>query len=56
VEAMGKKVKKIVVAEMNLGQIAHEVEWATCRRGDIIRVNRIDGEPIHPDQILEKIL
>jgi len=56
VEEMGNKVKKIIVAEMNLGQIAHEVEWATRRRVDILRVNRIDGEPIHPNQILEKIL
>jgi 2-oxoglutarate ferredoxin oxidoreductase subunit alpha len=56
VEAMGKKVKKIVVAEMNLGQIAHEVEWATRRKGDVVKVNRIDGEPIHPDEILEAIL
>jgi 2-oxoglutarate ferredoxin oxidoreductase subunit alpha len=56
VAAMGNKVKKIIVAEMNLGQIAHEVEWATRRQVDILRVNRIDGEPIHPDQILEKIL
>jgi 2-oxoglutarate ferredoxin oxidoreductase subunit alpha len=55
VEAMGKQVEKIIVPEMNLGQMAHEVEWAACRK-DIIRVNRIDGEPIHPNQILEKIL
>ena len=54
VEAMGNKVKKLVVAEMNLGQMLHEVEWATRRR-DVIHVNRIDGEPIHPNQILEQL-
>lgn len=55
VDALGKQVKKLVVAEMNLGQMLHEVEWATRRR-DVIHVNRIDGEPIHPNQILEKLL
>jgi 2-oxoglutarate ferredoxin oxidoreductase subunit alpha len=56
VEKLGKQCDKLVVAEMNLGQMAHEVEWATGRRGDVLRVNRIDGEPIHPQQILDQIL
>ncbi len=53
---LGQQVDKLVVAEMNLGQMAHEVEWATGRRENILRVNRIDGEPIHPQQILDQIL
>ncbi len=53
---MGKQCKKLIVAEMNLGQMAHEVEWATGRKGDVLRVNRIDGDPIHPKQILDQIL
>jgi len=56
VAKLGKQCKKLVVAEMNLGQMAHEVEWATNRKGDVLRVNRIDGEPIHPNQILEQML
>ena len=38
-----------------LGQIAHEVEWAVAGRMPVGRVNRIDGEPISPLQILDEI-
>jgi len=53
--ALTKSVKKIIVPELNLGQIAHEVEWATGRAKPIIRVNRINGEPITPPEILAAI-
>jgi 2-oxoglutarate ferredoxin oxidoreductase subunit alpha len=46
-------IKKFIVAEMNLGQIAHEVSCAT--RCDVIKVNRVDGGLITPDEILERI-
>ena len=55
VRALGESVKTIVVPELNMGQMAHEVEWATCRKCDIVKLNRIDGELISPIQILEKI-
>lgn len=56
IEALYKPVRKIVVAEMNLGQIAHEVEWATRREKPVVRVNKIDGEPITPMEIYEAII
>ncbi|MBU4443863.1 2-oxoacid:acceptor oxidoreductase subunit alpha, partial [bacterium] len=56
IEALYKPVRKIVVAEMNLGQIAHEVEWATRREKPVVRVNKIDGEPITPAEIYEAII
>jgi len=56
IEALYKPVVKIVVAEMNLGQIAHEVEWATRREKPVVRVNKIDGEPITPMEIYEAII
>ena len=56
IEALYKPVRKIVVAEMNLGQIAHEVEWATRREKPVVRVNKIDGEPITPNEIYEAII
>ncbi len=56
IEALYKPVRKIVVAEMNLGQIAHEVEWATRREKPVVRVNKIDGEPITPIEIYEAII
>lgn len=51
-----RAVKKIVVAEMNLGQIAHEVEWATRRDKPVIRVNKINGEAITPNEIYTAII
>ena len=51
-----QSVKKIVVAEMNLGQVSHEVEWATRRDKPIIRVNKINGEAVKPDEIYAAII
>lgn len=56
VKAMGAAVDHIIVPELNLGQIAHEVEWATRCECEVIKVNRIDGEPIDPQQIFEVIM
>ena len=55
VREMGEQVRAVVVPELNLGQMAHEVEWAVAGQAAVHRVNRIDGEPISPFQILEKI-
>ncbi len=55
VRELGDRVSHIIVPEMNLGQMAHEVEWATGRRTPIVRINRIDGEPISPQHILAEI-
>lgn len=50
-----RKVRHIVVPELNLGQIAHEVEHAVRGQTTICRVNKISGDPIHPDEILNKL-
>lgn len=55
IEALAKSVNKIIVPELNLGQIAHEVEWTVRRAKPVIRVNRINGEPITPAEILAAI-
>ena len=49
------RIKQWIVAEMNLGQVAHEVEWAVAGQVPVDRINRIDGEPIPPPQIIAKI-
>ncbi len=49
-------VKFIVVPELNLGQIIHEVERASKGRTEVVGVNRVDPEPITPQQILDRIL
>lgn len=46
-------IKKFIVPEMNLGQVAHEVDFAT--RKESIKVNKVDGSPITPGEILEQI-
>jgi len=56
VKAMGKAVDYIIVPELNLGQMAHEVEWAVQGTAEVIKINRIDGEPINPQQIFETIM
>ncbi|NIM20594.1 MAG: 2-oxoacid:acceptor oxidoreductase subunit alpha [Candidatus Latescibacteria bacterium] len=56
VRPMGETCSHVIVPEMNLGQMAHEVEWATCRNAEVVKINRVDGEPISPQQILDKIL
>lgn len=55
IEEISAKASKIIVAEMNLGQLAHEVEWATRRAKPVIRVNKINGEPITPSEIFNVI-
>jgi len=41
---------------MNLGQIIYEVERSSKGKCDVIGVNKINTEPITPQEILEKIL
>lgn len=53
---LAKQVSHILVPELNLGQIAETVEWASQFETEVVRVNRIDGEPINPYEILEKIV
>ncbi|HDS09912.1 MAG TPA: 2-oxoacid:acceptor oxidoreductase subunit alpha [Firmicutes bacterium] len=54
IEKLNNK-KKIVVPEMNLGQMRGEVEKVITDK-KILGVNRIDGNMITPDEIIEKIL
>ncbi len=53
---MAQTVDYIIVPELNFGQIAHEVEWASKNQSEVVKVNRIDGEPINPQQIFDTIM
>ncbi len=55
VSGLAKRVKAIIVPEMNLGQMVLEVE--RCSRGatEVVGIHRVDGEPITPSQIIEAI-
>ena len=50
---IGTRVKKILVPEMNRGQIAGEIMKYTC--GDVIPYNQTDGEIIHPNTIMGEL-
>ncbi len=50
-----EQVSDIIVPELNLGQIAHEVEHAAAGKAKVHKVNKITGDPINPLEILEKI-
>ena len=49
-----KKAKRVLVPEMNAGQIVLEVERVVGRER-VAGVNRVDGEAISPGDIIEAI-
>jgi len=55
VKAIADKVKGFVVPEMNLGMCSLEIERCAQGKAVILGINRVDGEPINPEQILEKM-
>ncbi|HIJ80934.1 MAG TPA: 2-oxoacid:acceptor oxidoreductase subunit alpha [Desulfuromonadales bacterium] len=55
IKALAAKVKGFIVPEMNLGMCSIEVERNAQGKAPVLGINRVDGEPINPDQILAKI-
>lgn len=55
IAALAKQAKAIVVAEMNLGQMVLEVERVAKGACQISFLGRVDGDPINPGQIMEKV-
>jgi len=51
--ALASRVRRIVVAEMNLGQLSGEVERVARGRCDVVPFNKVGGEPIHPDELYD---
>jgi 2-oxoglutarate ferredoxin oxidoreductase subunit alpha len=45
-------VRRVVVAELNDGQMRREIERLACSETDVVGVGRLDGELITPQQIL----
>jgi 2-oxoglutarate/2-oxoacid ferredoxin oxidoreductase subunit alpha len=52
VERAATNTQRVIVPEMNLGQIALEVE-RIVGRGKVLRVGRADGQIVSPDEILD---
>lgn len=55
IKALANKVKGIVIPEMNLGMCSVELERCAQGKVPVLGIFRVDGEPINPDQIVEKI-
>ena len=56
VRAAAAKARKVIVPEMNAGQLALEVERLAAAPNKVQRINRIDGEPISPAEIVAEVL
>ena len=52
---LASKVKAIVVAEMNLGQMIYEVERVAKGNCVVVGEFRVDGDPLNPGQIMTKV-
>lgn len=56
VEKYGDRIKAVIVAEMNMGQLVGEVERALkSKSAEVHQVNRYDGKMITPDQIFDAV-
>ena len=54
VEALGERVDRVIVPEMNLGQLAYEVERMVGRK-KVKRVGRANGEMVTPQMVLDAL-
>ncbi|ACM21016.1 2-oxoglutarate:ferredoxin oxidoreductase, alpha subunit [Geotalea daltonii FRC-32] len=55
IKALASKVKAIITPEMNLGMCTVEVQRCAEGKAPVHGIFRVDGEPINPGQILDKI-
>ena len=55
VERMARQVRTVIVPEMNLRQIAWEVQAAVRGAAEVVDYGRIDGRLITPEEIQELI-
>lgn len=53
---LAAEAETLIVPEMNLGQISREVKRVSAGRAEVVTINRVDGNLITPDEILEKIM
>jgi len=52
---LSKKVKAFITPEMNLGMCTGVVKGCIEGNAPVLGIFRVDGEPVNPDQILEKM-
>jgi 2-oxoglutarate ferredoxin oxidoreductase subunit alpha len=54
-EPIAQKAKKLIVPEMNMGQIYREVLRVNAGRAKVVKVSRIDGELLTPQEIVDAL-
>ncbi|MFZ2096298.1 MAG: hypothetical protein WAV05_06635 [Anaerolineales bacterium] len=54
IRAAMKGIKKVIVPELNLGQYKREIERLVADGVEVLGINRVDGELISPEEILEQ--
>jgi 2-oxoglutarate ferredoxin oxidoreductase subunit alpha len=55
IQELASRVRSILVPEMNLGQMTHEVERLACGQAEVRPLNRIDGLSITPGEIIDAL-
>ena len=54
--AIAAKTKRVIVAEMNLGQIFYEVDRVVAGKSKVERLGKVNGELFKPEEILSVIM
>lgn len=52
---LSQKTKRMIVPEMNLGQVYHKVAEYSCGNCEVVRFGKIGGELHTPEEIFEKV-
>ncbi len=55
IAAVADRVQKIIVPEMNMGQLVREVQRHACGKAEVISLPKTNGQLLTPDEILGKI-
>ncbi len=53
---LSRNAKAVLVPEMNLGQLAYEVERTVGCRAPVVRIGKVNGDLFRPDEIHDKIM
>jgi 2-oxoglutarate ferredoxin oxidoreductase subunit alpha len=51
VREVAEQVERIIVPELNMGQLVREIERAAAGKCEVVPVNRVDGHMLTPEQI-----
>jgi 2-oxoglutarate ferredoxin oxidoreductase subunit alpha len=49
------KIKKVLVAELNYGQIVYEAERVLKEDAQVSHIGKVDGDILYPGEVLDKI-